>query len=245
MASAENAESMKMFVVEQLADNVFIFNGDCREVIPTLEQKIDAVVSDPPYGIEDLVVGYGRSQLAAVGLHHLNIHNDKNLDVVVEALNLIKAKYNTIWLALFYSCRISPVFFQATDMLDYFGEIVWDKKAMGLGSQIRYQHENVGVFKIGNPSDLASCSSVLTYMPLKGEQKTVHPHEKPNQVMHNLCSVVPGQMILDPFMGTGSTGAAAVQLKRGFVGIELDPRYFDLARTKIEAAIKQPVAFWE
>lgn len=234
-----------MFKTEQLADDVTLYCGDCREVIPTLI-KVDAVISDPPYGIEDLVGGYGRTQLAKEGLHDRNIANDKNLDCVSDALNLIMNNFDDIWLALFYSSRISPVFFKVTDALDYYGELIWDKKVLGMGEQIRYQHENIAVFKWGEPKQtFGSCSSMMTYLLLKGDNKSVHPHEKPMQIMHNICAVTPGRIILDPFMGTGTTGAAAVQLKRGFIGIELEPRYFDLARKKVGEAIKQPVAFWE
>jgi len=224
------------FKIEQLSDNVTIYCGDSREIIP-LVGKVDAVVSDPPYGIEDLVEGYGRS--------HRNIANDKNLNCVIEVLNLIKQTQNNIWLATFFSSRISPLFFQSTSMLDYFGEIIWDKKNIGLGTQIRYQHENIAFFKIGEPPPLNDVGSVLTYTVLKGEARSIHPHEKPTQVLNNLCAVVPGKIILDPFMGTGTTGAGAVQQKRGFIGIELNPAYFDLARKKISAALAQPTAFWE
>lgn len=233
-----------MFNSEQLADNVTIYCGDCREILPSIG-RIDAVVSDPPYGIEDIVGGYGR------GVH--TIANDENLNAMIEVLNLIKQRNNDIWLALFYSCRISPSFFQATSMLEYFGEMIWDKKVMGLGSNIRYQHENIAFFKLGKPANpLKPTPSVLTFGALKvadeniaGQHKSSHPHEKPNKVMRNLCRIVTGKIILDPFMGTGSTGAAAVQNKRGFIGIELEPKYFDLARRKIGEALKQPVDFWE
>jgi len=238
-----------MFKSEQLADNVWIYNGDCRHVIPTLT-RIDAVVSDPPYGISDLVEGYGRQQLTVEGTwgynHDRNIANDNNLDVVTEVLNVIKSKFDNIWLALFYSCRISPTFFQATNMLDYVGERIWDKKMVGLGAMIRYQHENVAYFKLGNPATkLESCISMIPFTALKGEVRSVHPHEKPTQVMQEICSCVPGKIILDPFMGTGTTGAACVQLKRGFIGIELEEKYYKLAKTKIKAALAQPVSFWE
>ena|ERR1035437_9795467 len=223
---------------EQLSDDVTLYCGDCREVIPTLD-KIDAVVTDPPYGIEELVVGYGRT---AVGKTHINIAGDKNLDCMVEVFELIK-RFGNLWIAAFYSCRISPTFFQATASLDYHGEMVWDKKVLGFGRDIRYQHENVAFFKVGEPELLGSCASVLSYMRANGEN--LHPHEKPVQVMNNICSIVPGKIILDPFMGSGSTGVAAVQLKRGFIGVEFDQKYFDIARKRISEALKQPVAFWE
>lgn len=236
-----------MFKSEQLADNVTIYNGDCREVLPAIYLdssrvgKIDAVITDPPYGIEDLIGGYGRTY---TNVASINIANDKNLDCVVEVLNFIKKHYDNIWVTLFYSCRISPIFFQSTSMLNYFGEIVWDKKMIGFGNTIRYQHENIAFFKLGNPEELSQCSSILSYQRTNSSHN-VHPHEKPNQVMHNICRVTPGKVILDPFMGSGSTGVAAVQNKRGFIGIELDSKYFDIARKKISDALKQPTNFWE
>jgi len=232
---------------EQLADNVTLYCGDCREVIPTLK-GVDAVVSDPPYGIQDMVEGYGRKQNSIekgnLGGRFMNIANDQNLKAVGEAFALLRKQIKNAWVAAFYSCRVSPDFFKAMEMFEYFGEVVWDKRAPGLGTQIRYQHENIAFFKVGKPAQLSDIMSVVNFSALKGD-KSVHPHEKPHQVMLNIVNSVPGKLVLDPFMGTGSTGAAAVELKRGFVGIELSPQYFDIACKKISAAIAQPVAFWE
>lgn len=240
---------------EQLADNVTLYCGDCREVVPTLK-GVDALISDPPYGIQDLIGGYGRTQLSKDrgGSNDRHIANDKNLDVVGEALGLArKVLTRNAWVAAFYSCRITPTFFKMMEAAgyreqDYFGEWIWDKKTPGLGTQIRYQHENVAVYRIGKPEQIADCMSVNTFIPLKGETRTgegSHPHEKPDRVMDSVVAPIPGKLVLDPFMGTGSTGAAAVRAKRGFVGIELNQKYFDVALRKVGAAIKQPVAFWE
>lgn len=234
--------------VEQLADNVTLYCGDCREVIPTLG-KIDAVVSDPPYGIETLVGKYGRTGSTSDS----HIANDTNLKVVGEAMALVRKQMaKKAWLAAFYSCRITPTFFKMMQAAgyhddDYFGEVVWDKRTPGLGTQIRYQHENVAFYRIGKPDQLTDIMSITSFASLKGDAKggNTHPHEKPHQVMMNIVGVVPGAVILDPFMGTGSTGAAAVQLRRGFDGIELDPKHFEVALRKVGAALKQPTAFWE
>ena len=233
---------------EELADNVTLYCGDSREVIPKLK-GIDAVVSDPPYGIEELIGGYGRTQLTKTGQSDRTIANDSNLKVVNEVFTLLRKQLKNAWVAAFYSCRITPDFFDTMKAYEYFGEVIWDKKAPGLGTQIRYQHENIAFFKTGKPAQqLSDCMSVISYTALRGEQRTdgsTHPHEKPHQVMLNVLGAVPGKLVLDPFMGTGSTGAAAVELKRGFVGIELNPKYFDVACKKVSAAINQPKSFWE
>ena len=229
-----------MFKTEQLAENVTLYLGDCREVIPTLG-PVNAVITDPPYGIEDIVGNYSRFQNDNTDHHILN---DKDLSCMVQSFALIKKQFNNIWVAAFYSPRISREFFSVTMDMDYYGEIVWDKKILGLGNDIRYQHENIGVFKIGEPERVNQTSSVITYLRV-GAEKSRHPHEKPTQVMHKLCSIFPGKVILDPYMGTGTTGAAAIQLNRGFIGIELDENYFDLSVKKVSAALKQPTPFWE
>ena len=72
-----------------------------------------------------------------------------------------------------------------------------------------------------------------------------HPHEKPVALISALLAKCPGKTILDPFMGSGSTGAACVQSGRRFIGIEIEPKYFDIACKRIEAATKQPDLFIE
>jgi site-specific DNA-methyltransferase (adenine-specific) len=241
------------FREEYLADNVRLMCGDCREIIPTLD-KVDAVITDPPFGIENIVGMYGRTSQRASGEYSdHNIANDRDLNVTVEAFDLIKKQFNNLWLVSFYSCRITPTFFEVMKGFEYFGEVVWDKLNIGLGTQIRYRHENVAFFRIGQPPELQQLESVLPYSRIMREDKTsftrslksTHPHEKPEAILRSLIEATPGKTILDPFAGTGTTGAAAIHCRRGFIGIEFDPKYYDIARRKIGDALKQPVAFWE
>ncbi len=213
-----------MVRIERLADNVVLHLGNCREVLPTIG-PVNAVLTDPPYGIEEIVGAYGRSGR--------NIAGDKSLGAMVEALEVLSSTQRDVWLAVFYSCRISPAFFRATQFLSYYGEIIWNKKAPGMGGALRYQHENIALFRIGEPPGLGACFSVLPSYRV-GE---VHPHQKPVALMQRLCEVVPGRVVLDPFMGSGSTGVAAVQMGRGFVGVEIDAAHFDVACSRIYGAL--------
>jgi site-specific DNA-methyltransferase (adenine-specific) len=74
-----------------------------------------------------------------------------------------------------------------------------------------------------------------------------HPTEKPVSLMRELVGLFsdPSHTILDPFMGSGTTGVACVKLGRRFIGIEIEPKYFDIACKRIEAATKQPDLFIE
>ena len=213
---------------EQLSEDVTLIQGDCREVLPTLG-KVDAVCSDPPYGIQDIVGGYGRSGAT--------IANDRDLSVVSDALSLVCAKWSNIWIAAFYSPRVEAEFFAATAFLNRHATLIWDKKAPGMGAGVRYQHESIALLSTGpTPQDLNACFSVLRHYRCALE----HPHQKPVSLMADLLRVLPAQTILDPFMGSGTTGVACVQLGRKFIGIELDPGYFDIACRRISDELRRP-----
>lgn len=215
--------------------NAKLYCGDSREIIPGL--AFDDVLTDPPYGIEDMVGGYGRGGRT--------IANDRNLDVCREVLDLCAKRMPAGYVAAFYSCRITDQFFEAVRglgredaPLTYFGEIVWDKKAPGMGNPIRYQHENVALFKVGEPaSDFGATFSVVS--DFRSADK--HPHQKPLGIMGRLARVVgTGGVVLDPFMGSGSTGVACAQQgRRPFIGIELDPKHFETACERIATAHDQ------
>lgn len=77
-------------------------------------------------------------------------------------------------------------------------------------------------------------------------QPKQHPHQKPQALMETCIKMAGGEgPVLDPFMGSGSTGVACVKLGRAFVGVEIDPNYFDIACKRIEAAYAQPDMFVE
>lgn len=209
--------------------------GDCRKVIPALDD-IGAVVTDPPYGIDPEGAGYGRSGRA--------IEGDKDLTVCHEALRLAAGSLGLGWMLAFYSGRVTPQFHAPEIGADYFGEIMWDKRAPGMGAGLRYQHEDIAVYRVGEPPDLKPIFSVQSFYRV-GQQ---HPHEKPVELMKRLieaAAVMPGR-VLDPFMGSGSTGVAAVQLGIGFVGIERDPAYFEVACKRLrQASGASPGALFE
>ena len=212
--------------------NATLHLGDCRELIGTLPQ-VGGVVTDPPYGIEELVGGYSRSGAT--------ILNDRTLDCCFQALSLIAQRMVDFRMAAFYSARISDKFFGFVNQDvalsgHYVDEIIWDKKAPGMGAGVRYQHENVALFEFGKPP--RSAGDVMSVQPVMREPK-FHPHQKPIALLHTLINVVGGQTILDPFMGSGSTGVAALAMGKAFIGIELDPRHFDTACRRIEEASKQ------
>ena len=83
------------------------------------------------------------------------------------------------------------------------------------------------------------------YLVRGGKTKTDHPAEKPLHVVLSLCRGFPSTTVLDPFMGSGTTGVACAKMGRKFVGIEIEPKYFDIACKRIEEAYRQPDMFIE
>ena len=211
--------------------NTMLYCGDCLEVLPTIG-KADAVVTDPPYAIPTMVAS-GRQITRNVG----------DLSIVETAMKcyfgpLIQENLTDEGRVFVFCDGTSyPIMFRVL-----YGEmttalLVWNKGKIGMGREFRKSHELIlhgwlrgtPIFKdgIGRP-DIIPCPSVS-----KGDR--LHPAEKPVPLLCDLLRVC-GKTILDPFMGSGSTGIACVKLGRKFIGIEIEPKYFDIACERIEKA---------
>lgn len=114
--------------------------------------------------------------------------------------------------------------------------VVWDKKQIGMGSGYRRREEYIVVASKGIPEPFRSKStpSILDF-PRIHKGKRSHPHEKPLGLLNILIenSTDKRDVVLDCFMGSGSTGVACKNLNRDFIGIELDETYFNIAKERI------------
>lgn len=118
-------------------------------------------------------------------------------------------------------------------------EVIWDKVYHGMGdtkAAFAPSHENIVFAVKGKYSFPGSRPKDLVTFPKINSSKMVHPTEKPVGLLANLISSVtkPGDLILDPFAGSGSTLVAAKKTGRRFIGIELDDEYFSTAQRRIE-----------
>lgn len=204
-----------------------LYLGDCRDVLPSLP-SVDSIVSDPPYGI-DYDSGYATDELWHGGR---SIVGDSSTaardDVIAWALPRPTLMFGS-WRAP------RPA---ATRQV-----LVWDKGgALGMGAldiPWKPDHEEIYVMGKGYTGSRDS-GSVLRCPPVQSMAKNgrVHPTEKPVRLMELLVMKVPGA-VLDPFMGSGSTGVACVRQGRAFVGVEIEPAYFEVACERIVAAVSQ------
>ena len=202
--------------------NAELWHGDCREVLPGLP-KHDLVLTDPPYGIgmDGGNVGYkGFNDFERLGWDKCTPSKEL-LDAVLAA-----GEKSIVWGGNYFELPPSRCW------------LIWDK---GAGFKNRSYAE----------AELAWASfdanvRVFSYDPLaRGDYKGKHhPTMKPVDLM-KWCIDKAGhpETILDPFMGSGTTGVAAIQLGRKFIGMEREPKYFDIACKRIEQAQAQGKLF--
>ena len=206
--------------------------GDCLEILPTLG-KVDTVVTDPPYGI-----GWSKPFIANGNSRaHDGIVNDGDCHVRDAAL-------------AFASRAVVFGSFQAPFPLGVKQVLIWHKPGdAGLfGTVAGYRRDVEPIFLCGDwPREPVSRSSVLRGKPqFRGHAaaEASHPHVKPTDLLWRLVQPIKGT-ILDPFMGSGTTGVACAKLGRRFIGIEIEDRYFQIACRRIEEAYRQPDLFIE
>jgi site-specific DNA-methyltransferase (adenine-specific) len=234
--------------IEHLADGVTLYLGDCREILPTLP-KVDAVVTDPPYGQDYKVNTFyaGGSREKAVVQR-----NGKKLIVsptIYEPIFGDKEPFDPLpWLNLAREVLLFGAH-KFADRLPPGGWLVWDKVPTG---KVRDQGDGEAAWlNRDQPMRIfrllwdGLCVGEGARHEVTAGQKRFHPAQKPEMLMRWCLKFIEGEMILDPFMGSGTTGVAAVKLGRKFIGIEIEPKYFDIACKRISDALKQPDMFIE
>ena len=190
---------------------VTLYCGDCLEVLPTLEAgSVDAVVTDPPYGMNAFD---GSGTAKKYGISRRDNWDKPITDAVVCKIASF-AKTAIIWGGNYYADALPRSK----------GWLVWVKPD-------------------AVPS-MASCELAWTSMSINAKyvtqtiaatnaERVGFAAQKPIAVMVWSVSFVDGDAILDPFMGSGTTGVACVRLGRRFIGIELEPKYFAIAKRRI------------
>ena len=203
-----------------------VITGDCLEVMPTLTAKVDAVITDPPYGI-------GFKSNGQLFLGSSSIDGDHSTEIAERVARL----WDGVPLAMFYS-PYRPL------QVKWRSVLVWNKGAqVGIGGDRetcwKRDFELIGVRDNG-PLNGKRDSGVLSF-PASVSKQSGHFAEKPVSLMCYLVEKLtpPGALILDPFCGSGTTGVACMQTGRNFIGIEIDPGYADIARARIAKAEAQ------
>lgn len=215
--------------------NATLYLGDCMEILPTL-QKVDAVITDPPYGIA-YQSGYATPALWKAGDI---IYGDSSTLERDRAISMIASRNGLVPMLVFGTWKATRP--STTKMV-----LVWDKGgALGMGDlTIPWKPDHEEIYVIGGPfTGSRDSGSVLRHPPVQSMAKNgrEHPTEKPVRLMLDLLRKTNGTVI-DPFMGSGTTGVACAQRGRPFIGIEREPKYFEIACRRIEQAHAQGTLF--
>jgi DNA modification methylase len=216
---------------ESKCGTVQLYLGDCLEVLPTLAPgSVDCVVTDPPYGIAHKSNG----QLFR---GHEMIANDESTELAEWCK--LWAEVKRLSVAMFYS-PYAP-------LSKFRNVLCWNKGAhVGIGGDRetcwKRDFELIGVTTKGALA--GNRDSAVINIPALSPPPSGHSHEKPVKLLEYLIFKVKEWSVLDPFMGSGTTGVACVRLGRRFIGVELDPEYFEIARKRIQDELDK-VAFLE
>lgn len=201
-----------------------IYLGDCREIMPLLG-KVDAVVTDPPYGI-----GWKTPVSPKRPKSGWTVTGD---DSAFDPSGLLKWPC-ILWGANHYADKLPGAA----------GWLVWDKRH-GMPSNDQSDCE-LAFCNVGGSARIfrKTWNGGGSLLAENGPARAIHPTQKPVELMKWCLGFLPNaETILDPFMGSGTTGVACVRLGRKFIGIEIEPQYFDLACQRVSEATKQPDLF--
>jgi DNA modification methylase len=215
-------QNLSGFIQESLPGDdmtIELILGDCLEVLKSMPDKsVDAVVTDPPYGIADVWKGgfgrgWGVARLATPKRNAWDVKPDKQVfDNILRV-----GKFCVIWGGNYFDLPISR------------GWLVWTKPERGFSlseAELAWTSKDM-------PMRVFDCH--------RSDSGREHPTQKPLSLMMWVIDNFTAKdcTILDPFMGSGTTGVACVQTGRNFIGIEIDPGYFKIAEKRIHDAQQQ------
>ena len=206
---------------KEIFGDATLYLADCRDVLPKLA-KVDAVITDPPYGIDK------DGQTRTTGGHggrkgyEFRGWDAERPSADTFALVLKSASQHIIWGGNYFA-----------DLLPASSKwLVWDK-----GQRINQSDGELAWTSFDGALRIYTQNRVALL-----QDGAEHPTQKPFSLMRWCVHMTTGT-VLDPFMGSGTTGVACANLRRPFIGIEIEPSYFEIACQRVENAYRQERLF--
>ena len=218
--------------------NATLYLGDCMEILPTLP-RVDKVITDPPYG--DVTHKGARSSNS---LEETTIDFDSIDSTRLAELSAMFVEIASRWVVMTCDWRHAANLEESGVPLVRLG--VWIKPngaPQFTGDRPGTGWEAVAILHCnGKKRWNGGGHHAVWTVPI---EQGKHPTQKPLRLLTDWVGSFTdqGETILDPFMGSGTTGVAAVQMGRKFIGIEREPKYFDIACKRIEQAYAQRSLF--
>ncbi len=192
-------------------NGITIYHGDCREILPTLP-KVDLVLTDPPYGIE-----YQSNHRA---VKHRPIVGDASLPV-----DMIEALIEKASAASYFFCRWDQIAIMPPPK----SVLAWVKNNWSMGD-LKHEHGRQWEACCFYPGPKHEFISRIPDVIMQDRtDNNLHPTQKPTSLLSKIIKANRGEVVFDPYMGSGSTMIAARNCGRTFIGVEIDERYCEVA----------------
>lgn len=222
-------------------------NGDALVELKTIpNESIDLVITDPPYrvtskGCSGTMGGYWTSEKSKKGIifDHNNISCEEYLPELYRVL-----KDKTLCYVMCNNINLVSIITTGINVGFHFVKcLIWDKGNKICGRYYMTCFEYIILFRKGGDRPINNCGTPdILSVPIKKlkdeNNKNLHDTEKPVELAKILIenSSNKDEIVLDPFMGIGWAGIASKQLGRNFIGIEIDPKYFNIAKDRVDKA---------
>lgn len=203
---------------DTIGDDIRLYRGDCLAVLPTIE-TVDAIVTDPPYGINRDGMRESTGSHGGRKAYEFRGWDSAPPSAELFSLMFMKSRQQIIWGANYFTKFLPPSM----------GWLYWDKG----------QHICNSDGELAFTSMNKALRSITVNRAALAKDGAVHPTQKPIEVMKwsiRQLDLEQGMTILDPYMGSGSTGVAALGLGYKFIGIELDPAHYATALRRLTHA---------
>lgn len=226
--------------------NAELYNGDCLEIMKKIPDKsVDCVITDPPYRTisggnksEKWKSGYASSVLYKNDGKIFDNNDIKISDWVKECYRVLKDGTHAYFMTNLLN--LSEMLIEVKKCgFDIHNLLVWEKNTCNTNRWYMKNCEYVLFVKKGPAKTINNPSSKTVHIFNNPVGNKLHPTEKPVGLMELYVSNSTncGDVVLDPFMGSGTTGVACKHLNRNFIGIELDKKYFEMAKNRIEGEL--------
>ncbi len=209
-----------------------IHQGDCLEVMKDIpDSSVDCIITDPPYSTPT-ITAFGRKKV--LNLADLSIQERFFREIKTEIERILKPNGRVF---IFCDDKYYPILFAVFYDWQNKNMVIWDKGKIGMGNPFRKQHElifyvNRESFNYNRTEGITHYPTILKY---SSDKNKIHGAQKPIKLVEDLIKgfTNEGDLVLDMFLGSGTTALACKNLNRNFIGIELNPEYCDLANKRL------------
>lgn len=227
---------------KEVIGDITMYLGDCRDVLPLIG-KVDAIVCDPPY---EGISTKGGGAFGNKNRPYQSAIRDNGLDAVFDE-SLLSPDICDSFVCFSHNDKLCDMLVHAKANFDRHAILSWHKSNPMPVANKHYRPDTeffVHAWKMGHNPPKAPLQELGRYWigPV-GKSEWAHPTVKPLPLMEKIIKNTAGDLICDPFMGTGTTLEACARQGRSCIGIEHNPKFFEMAVERIRNAGKQSQLF--